>query len=207
MLRDASSETHLEARVQDLSEQATTDPLTGASNRAEFDRTHATLVEKSLSQRATFSIILCDIDRFKQVNDRFGHQAGDEVLVQFARLLQRLLARGTSLPATVAKSSSCSAPNATMRRRLDEQRNSAANGRECHRRHWIRRWSRPALESPNCKAVILRKQCSVEWIGRSTKPRTEDGTRLYSWAPAFRRRSRKNVKVGGPGGADVHRGP
>ena len=58
MLRDASSETHLEARVQDLSEQATTDPLTGASNRAAFDHTHASLVEKSLSQRATFSIIL-----------------------------------------------------------------------------------------------------------------------------------------------------
>jgi diguanylate cyclase (GGDEF)-like protein/PAS domain S-box-containing protein len=89
ILRDASSETHLEARVQDLSEQATTDQLTGASNRAQFDHTHASLVERSLLQRATFSIILCDIDRFKQVNDRFGHQAGDEVLVQFARLLQR----------------------------------------------------------------------------------------------------------------------
>ncbi len=89
LLRDASSETHMEAQLQDLSEQATTDSLTAVSNRAAFDEAHGRLVDRGLAQGATFSIILCDIDRFKQVNDRFGHQAGDQVLVQFARLLQR----------------------------------------------------------------------------------------------------------------------
>jgi diguanylate cyclase (GGDEF)-like protein len=89
LLRDVSSESHLEARVHDLNEQATTDPLTGVGNRAEFDRVHSTLMETCLQQRTTFSIILCDIDRFKQVNDIYGHQVGDEMLVEFADLLRR----------------------------------------------------------------------------------------------------------------------
>ena len=89
LLRDVSSESNLEARVHDLREQATTDPLTGVGNRAEFDHAQAVLMETCLRQGTTFSIILSDLDRFKQVNDVFGHQAGDEVLVDFANLLRR----------------------------------------------------------------------------------------------------------------------
>ncbi len=94
LMHDVSSETSLEERVQDLHEQATTDPLTGVSNRAEFDRVHAEMVSHSLAQGTTCSIIICDIDRFKQVNDLYGHQAGDEVLVNFAGTLQRFRRRG-----------------------------------------------------------------------------------------------------------------
>lgn len=88
LLHDVSSETSLEERVQNLHEKATTDPLTGAANRAEFDRVLSHLVESSLKNGTTFSIMITDIDRFKQVNDVHGHQAGDAALVSFASLLQ-----------------------------------------------------------------------------------------------------------------------
>ncbi len=68
-----------------------TDPLTGISNRFAYDErlTH----ELALWQRyrAPFSLLLCDIDHFKQVNDAHGHQAGDEVLKSVADLLASAL--------------------------------------------------------------------------------------------------------------------
>jgi diguanylate cyclase (GGDEF)-like protein/PAS domain S-box-containing protein len=88
LIHDASSETHLEERVQNLHEQATTDPLTSVANRAEFERVHLRLLEMSLATGTPCSIIICDIDRFKQINDVYGHQNGDEALISFANLLQ-----------------------------------------------------------------------------------------------------------------------
>jgi diguanylate cyclase (GGDEF)-like protein/PAS domain S-box-containing protein len=86
-LRDASSEINLEERVQSLHERATRDPLTGIANRAEFDRTLKRFVESHLEQSKPCSLIICDIDHFKRINDKHGHQAGDEALVSFASLL------------------------------------------------------------------------------------------------------------------------
>lgn len=88
LLHDASSEISLEERCQSLHEQATRDPLTQVANRAEFDRTHALFVAAHLENDRPCSLIMADIDRFKQVNDNYGHQAGDEIIQSFARLLQ-----------------------------------------------------------------------------------------------------------------------
>ncbi|MBM4088160.1 MAG: diguanylate cyclase [Planctomycetes bacterium] len=89
LLHDASSEITLEDRVQKLHEKATRDPLTAVANRAEFDRVHAQFVHTHLESGLPCSLIMCDIDHFKDVNDTYGHQAGDGVLVNFAALLQR----------------------------------------------------------------------------------------------------------------------
>lgn len=89
LLHDASSRITLEQRVQTLHEKATRDPLTQVANRAEFDDIHATYVESHRDRRLPFSLIICDIDYFKRINDNFGHQAGDEVLQSFAALLRR----------------------------------------------------------------------------------------------------------------------
>jgi len=86
-LRDASSEITLQQRVQSLHERATRDPLTGIANRAEFDRTLVRFVETHLEQSLPCALIICDIDHFKRINDKHGHQAGDEALVSFASLL------------------------------------------------------------------------------------------------------------------------
>lgn len=70
-----------------LESLSTTDPLTRLANRLKLDESldH----QEALAQRYAYpySVILCDIDHFKQVNDKHGHLVGDEVLVKFAELL------------------------------------------------------------------------------------------------------------------------
>jgi diguanylate cyclase (GGDEF)-like protein len=64
------------------------DPLTGLHNRREFDRL---LQQELASARQTgqrLSLIMADIDHFKLINDRFGHQEGDRALQQMSRLIQ-----------------------------------------------------------------------------------------------------------------------
>jgi diguanylate cyclase (GGDEF)-like protein len=63
-----------------LRDQATLDPLTGLPNRREFQ----SRLDKLTEGRARPGILFCDIDRFKAVNDQYGHAAGDEILSQVA---------------------------------------------------------------------------------------------------------------------------
>ena len=89
LLRDETSEVHLEERVHELRKKATCDPLTGLANRAEFDRQQDESISHHQDHHTTCSLIICDIDRFKSINDEYGHQAGDEALIRFAGILQR----------------------------------------------------------------------------------------------------------------------
>ncbi len=88
LLHDASSEISLERQCQSLHEKATKDPLTQVANRAEFDRVHAMFVAAHQQQQVPCSLIMCDLDRFKRVNDTYGHQAGDEAIKSLASLLK-----------------------------------------------------------------------------------------------------------------------
>ncbi len=88
LFHDASSETSLEQRCQALYEKSTKDPLTQVANRAEFDRVHELFVEAHRRQNTPCSLLICDLDRFKQVNDTYGHQAGDEAIKSLAALLR-----------------------------------------------------------------------------------------------------------------------
>jgi diguanylate cyclase (GGDEF)-like protein len=88
MLHDISPEASLEERCQRLHEKAIRDPLTQVANRAEFDRVHSIFVETHLQRDLSCSLMICDIDHFKSVNDNFGHPAGDEVIKSFAQLLK-----------------------------------------------------------------------------------------------------------------------
>jgi len=89
LLHDASNQITLEQRIQLLHEKATRDPLTQVANRAELDRILASSLESHRERRLPCSLILCDIDHFKKINDTFGHQAGDDVLIVFAAMLRR----------------------------------------------------------------------------------------------------------------------
>ncbi len=86
-VRDLSDQTSMQQRLETLHLQVTRDALTGIANRAEFDRRITELTETAASGGSTFSLIICDIDHFKRVNDVHGHPAGDEALVKFASVL------------------------------------------------------------------------------------------------------------------------
>jgi diguanylate cyclase (GGDEF)-like protein len=64
--------------------RAQTDPLTGLYNRDFFNRT---LHQLCSDRGSSFLLILVDLDHFKKINDSIGHQAGDQVLVEFAKRL------------------------------------------------------------------------------------------------------------------------
>ncbi len=88
LLHDASPETSLEERCQNLHEKATRDSLTQVANRAEFDRVHEMFVNAHKQQRIPCSLIICDLDHFKLVNDTYGHPAGDEVIKSLTTILK-----------------------------------------------------------------------------------------------------------------------
>lgn len=68
--------------------QSLTDPLTKLGNRRRLHLFTETLIPSAVRQKDPFSIVLLDIDYFKQFNDKFGHSAGDELLVQVSDILQ-----------------------------------------------------------------------------------------------------------------------
>ncbi|MDQ2731842.1 MAG: GGDEF domain-containing protein, partial [Armatimonadota bacterium] len=67
---------------------ATLDGLTGVKNRRAFEDILAREVARSLRYGTPLSLILLDVDKFKEYNDSYGHQAGDDVLKAVGRLLQ-----------------------------------------------------------------------------------------------------------------------
>lgn len=89
VIRDLSDRANLEQRLASLHRRATRDPLTGVANRAEFDRALVEATEQACSGGQTVSLVICDIDHFKRINDMHGHPAGDAALIQFAGILQR----------------------------------------------------------------------------------------------------------------------
>lgn len=88
LVQDISSEVSLAVLCQRLHEQAINDPLTQTANRAEFQRVHELFVAAHQQRNMPCSLIICDIDKFKDVNDTYGHPAGDEVIKSLARLLK-----------------------------------------------------------------------------------------------------------------------
>lgn len=78
----------LEEANAKLQEDSLTDKLTGAGNRAAFDQRLAEEVYRSTRYRSALSLLLIDVDRFKNFNDSFGHQAGDAALQAVAKALR-----------------------------------------------------------------------------------------------------------------------
>ena len=75
----------------DLVRLATRDSLTGALNRASFLAAGREELSRCERQGGAFSIVLFDVDHFKQINDQYGHAAGDAVLIELVRTLSRSL--------------------------------------------------------------------------------------------------------------------
>jgi diguanylate cyclase (GGDEF)-like protein len=79
--------------ARDLRNQARTDALTGLLNRRGAEERVVPLIEQASGTRP-LAVVIADIDRFKSINDRFGHATGDEVLRRFATHLRTSVRRG-----------------------------------------------------------------------------------------------------------------
>jgi len=77
--------------VETLERLAVTDPLTGLANRRGGERSVASEIARARRQRTALSCIFIDIDRFKRINDTYGHPAGDRLLREISDLLRRTL--------------------------------------------------------------------------------------------------------------------
>lgn len=73
-----------------LEEQAIRDPLTGLFNRRFFDEYFKNELIRSIREEKPISLLMIDIDHFKSVNDRFGHEIGDKVLQLLAEILKSM---------------------------------------------------------------------------------------------------------------------
>lgn len=88
LVRDITEQVEMETRLEDL---ANTDPLTGVSNRRAFLTRAAQEVAEARRYDVPLSAAMIDIDRFKALNDRFGHAIGDRVLLVVATQLSGAL--------------------------------------------------------------------------------------------------------------------
>ncbi|MEM1166455.1 MAG: diguanylate cyclase [Planctomycetota bacterium] len=70
-----------------LAQRAQVDGLTGLYNRAAFDTTVANEVARSIEEGEPLTLVMSDLDRFKRLNDTFGHQAGDAAIASFAQVM------------------------------------------------------------------------------------------------------------------------
>ena len=88
LIRRKRREDHLRATVQDGLRLAMIDPLTGLHNRRYALPQLDAIADRARTNASVFAVMVVDLDRFKSVNDRFGHAAGDAVLVEVARRLK-----------------------------------------------------------------------------------------------------------------------
>lgn len=84
---DVSQETLL----RQLFEASVTDALTGAFNRDHLDSQLKSELSYARRHKTEVSLVLFDVDHFKKVNDTYGHQAGDQVLIQIAQTISRMV--------------------------------------------------------------------------------------------------------------------
>jgi len=80
-------------RLEHMRNMAYSDPLTGIGNRRYFVEEARTLLESAISTSTPMSLAILDIDHFKHVNDDYGHDIGDEVLIHFSKTLSESLNR------------------------------------------------------------------------------------------------------------------
>lgn len=87
----ASRTADLDRLVQELDSLSRKDPLTGLHNRRHFDSAFEHQCQRVRQPTSQLSVLMLDVDYFKQINDDFGHDAGDAVLVDIAQLLRQHL--------------------------------------------------------------------------------------------------------------------
>ncbi len=93
----AEAHAQLALKNKELGRLSTTDTLTNIANRLQLDRLFKKEVERSIRSGRSFSIILLDLDKFKSINDQFGHNVGDATLVSIAKLMGETIRKTDAL--------------------------------------------------------------------------------------------------------------
>ena len=99
--RIAELESVLRIAMAENRKLSATDELTRVASRRFFSKHFPREVERAARYKHALSLILCDIDFFKKINDTLGHPAGDQVLQQFGARLQQPLRRGADWVARI----------------------------------------------------------------------------------------------------------
>lgn len=89
----ADAQEALRQKNEELELLSITDKLTGTFNRHHLDNVLADEFERARRYHQPLALVMFDLDRFKQVNDHHGHQAGDRALQEFTRLVQQAIRR------------------------------------------------------------------------------------------------------------------
>lgn len=93
-LRNVALQKEIEERKKAqaaLERLATQDPLTGIANRRYFLEIASRVIEQARRYQRPVSIVMIDLDHFKEMNDTFGHKTGDKVLIHITRCMQAVL--------------------------------------------------------------------------------------------------------------------
>ncbi|MFC3694693.1 GGDEF domain-containing protein [Chenggangzhangella methanolivorans] len=93
-IRDVFQALTYRSRYEDLLERAHTDELTGVKNRAAFEQLRRDWLERPAIDARPVAVAMADVDRFKEINDEGGHDAGDAVLRALGRALEAHLRDG-----------------------------------------------------------------------------------------------------------------
>ena len=93
----AERTTDLRLANETLRQLSSKDPLTGIANRRIFNERLQTALERAIETRSAVSLLMVDIDHFKALNDNFGHQRGDECLIQVVRTIESVPLRTEDL--------------------------------------------------------------------------------------------------------------
>jgi len=87
----------LRSNLSQAEEVVLKDPLTGVGNRRRFDATLDKAIQDCSERNIPLSLVMCDIDHFKRVNDVFGHQVGDEIIKMFSRIIETSIRDGDTV--------------------------------------------------------------------------------------------------------------
>ena len=87
----------MELKHEELVSAARIDGLTGLLNRPGFDAVAAEAFEQTRRSGQPVSALLCDIDAFRDLNERYGHKVGDSALKNFAEVIEELIGRCSAI--------------------------------------------------------------------------------------------------------------
>ena len=97
ILQGCSAALSRQAKIENLTNAASIDPLTGCYNRREFENQLKRNIAGAMRHKSDLSMFMFDLDHFKKINDTYGHLAGDKVLQEVVSLMQKSMRTGDIL--------------------------------------------------------------------------------------------------------------